>query len=64
MKRRAVFASTAFIAAGALVLSGGPLGLMLPMWIVAGLAIYFGIDAGGPISAAEAAAQALLGGVR
>lgn len=41
-----------------------PLGLLVPMLMVAALSIYFGIDASGTIGAAEAAARALLGGIR
>lgn len=41
-----------------------PLEMLVPMWIVAGLCIWFGIDASGTVAAAQAAADALLGGLR
>jgi multicomponent Na+:H+ antiporter subunit D len=41
-----------------------PLEMLVPMWIVAGLCIWFGIDASGTLAAAQAAADALLGGLR
>jgi multicomponent Na+:H+ antiporter subunit D len=39
-----------------------PLGVLVPLWILAGLCIWFGIDASLPESLATAGAQALMGG--
>jgi hypothetical protein len=41
-----------------------PAEMLVPMWIVAGLCIWFGIDASGTVAVAQAAADALLGGLR
>lgn len=41
-----------------------PVEMLVPMWIVAGLCIYFGLNATDTLAAAEAAADALLGGLR
>ncbi len=41
-----------------------PLEMLVPMWIVAGLCIWFGLDASGTVAAAQAAADALIGGLR
>ena len=41
-----------------------PAEMLVPLWIVAGLCIYFGLNATDTIAAAEAAANALLGGLR
>lgn len=39
-----------------------PLGVLVPLWILAGLCVWFGIDASLPESLATAGAQALMGG--
>ena len=41
-----------------------PSEMLLPMWMVAGLCIYFGLNAADTVAAAQAAADALLGGLR
>jgi multicomponent Na+:H+ antiporter subunit D len=41
-----------------------PAEMLVPMWIVAGLCIWFGINASDTTAAAQAAADALLGGLR
>jgi multicomponent Na+:H+ antiporter subunit D len=41
-----------------------PIEMLAPMWIVAALCIYFGLNATDTVAAAEAAAEALLGGLR
>jgi hypothetical protein len=38
--------------------------MLAPMWIVAGLCIWFGLNATDTVAAATAAAEALLGGLR
>ena len=41
-----------------------PVGVLAPLWVLAGLSIWFGIDATLPASLADASAAALLGGGR
>jgi len=41
-----------------------PAEMLVPMWIVAGLCIWFGINASDTVAATQAAADALLGGLR
>jgi multicomponent Na+:H+ antiporter subunit D len=41
-----------------------PAEMLVAMWIVAGLCIYFGLNATDTVAAAQAAADALLGGIR
>ncbi len=47
--------------AGAAAVSEAPLALLIPTWTMVGLNFYFGIDTRLPVSAASAAAEALLG---
>jgi multicomponent Na+:H+ antiporter subunit D len=48
-------------AAGATRLKEAPLGVLVPLWMLAGLSIWFGIDASLPEALAQAGAAALLG---
>jgi multicomponent Na+:H+ antiporter subunit D len=41
-----------------------PVGVLAPLWILAGLGVWFGLDASLPASLADAGAQALLGAGR
>jgi multicomponent Na+:H+ antiporter subunit D len=48
--------------AGAMRMKEAPLGALVPLWILAGLTIWFGIDASLAEGLASAGAAALLGG--
>ncbi len=47
---------------GAAHINEAPLSMLLPLWVMAGASIYFGIDATGTLSIALSAADALLNG--
>ena len=48
---------------GAAVVKEAPLSMLLPIWVMAGATIYFGIDATGTLDIASGAAEALMSGV-